>query len=154
LFPAFLEETSHYDKVLISGDFNFPDLTWNSNFVPVISEKYISAGSSEFRELSYDFFLQQVNIYSTRVNNILDLVLTTTPDNIVNLSCVAANKVHLSSDHHLMFFDFLLKVKLTGYDKRTVFNFHLADWNGLRIAFDQCDLSPSDLSPSDEQLSL
>jgi hypothetical protein len=143
LFTAFLEETSHYDKVLISGDFNFPDLTWNSNFVPAISEKNISAGSSE---LSYDFFLQQVNIYPTRVNNILDLVLTTTPDNIVNLSCVAADTVHLSSDHHLMFFDFLLQVKLTGYDKRTVFNFHLADWNGLRIALDQCDLSPSESS--------
>jgi hypothetical protein len=27
LFTAFLDETSHYDKVLISGDFNFPDLT-------------------------------------------------------------------------------------------------------------------------------
>ena len=49
----------------------------------------------------------------------------------------------LSSDHHLMFFDFLLHVKLTGLDRRTVFNFHLADWNGLQRALDQYDLSPS-----------
>jgi predicted glycosyltransferase len=67
LFTAFLDEISHYDKVLISGDFNFPDLTWNSNFVPVISERTISAGSFEFRELSYDFFLHQLNMYPTRV---------------------------------------------------------------------------------------
>ena len=143
LFTAFLDETSHYDKVLISGDFNFPDLTWNSNFVPVISERTISAVSFEFRELSYDFFLHQVNMYPTRVNNILDLVLTTTPDNIVNMLCVSANTMDLSSDHHLMFFDFLLHVKLTGLDRRTVFNFHLADWNGLQRALGQYDLSPS-----------
>jgi hypothetical protein len=82
-------------------------------------------------------------MYPTRVNNILDLVLTTTPDNIVNMSCVSANKMDLSSDHHLMFFDFLLHVKLTGLDRRTVFNFHLADWNGLQRALDQYVLSPS-----------
>ena len=34
LFTSFLETTSHYDKVFITGDFNFPDLTWNSTRVP------------------------------------------------------------------------------------------------------------------------
>ena len=27
LFTTFLEETSHSDKILLTGDFNFPDLT-------------------------------------------------------------------------------------------------------------------------------
>ena len=57
LFSSFLQETSKYDKVLIAGDFNFPDLTWNSTFVPAIAGKSISAGSYEFREVCFDFFL-------------------------------------------------------------------------------------------------
>ena len=48
LLSSFLQETSRYDKVLIAGNFNFPDLTWNSTFVPAISGKSITVGSSEF----------------------------------------------------------------------------------------------------------
>ena len=141
LFSSFLQETSRCDKVLIAGDFNFPDLMWNSTFVPAISGKSISAGSSEFREVCFDFFLHQINMYPTRHNNILGLVLTTVPDNILNLSCVSAETFEISSDHHLTFFDFLLFPKQKGCDKRTVFNFHLADWSGFLDALDKCNLS-------------
>ena len=145
LFSSFLQETSRYDKVLIAGDFNFPDLTWNSTFVPAISGKSISAGSSEFREVCFDFLLHQINMYPTRHNNILDLVLTTVPDNILNyLSCVSAETFEISSDHHLTFFDFLLFTKQKGCDKRTVFNFHLADWSGFLDGLDKCNLSPNE----------
>ena len=144
LFTAFLQETSRYDKVLIAGDFNFPDLTWNSTFVPAISGKSISAGSSEFREVCFDFFLHQINMYPTRHNDILDLVLTTVPDNILNLSYVSAETFEISSDHHLTFFDFLLFTEQKGCDKRTVFNFHLADWSGFLDALDKCNLSPNE----------
>ena len=144
LFSSFLQKNSRYDKVLIAGDFNFPDLTWNSTFVPAISGKSISAGSSEFREVCFDFFLHQINMYPTRHNNILDLVLTTVPDNILNLPCVSAETFEISSDHHLTFFDFLLFTKQKGCDKRTVFNFHLADWSGFLDALDKCNLSPNE----------
>ena len=33
LFTSFFEFSSNYELVLICGDFNFPDLTWNSNLV-------------------------------------------------------------------------------------------------------------------------
>ena len=143
LFTTILRETSHYDKVLVAGDFNFPDLIWNSNEVAITPERNILAGSSKFRELTFDFFLEQVNMFPTRKNNILDLVLTTTPDNIVNLSCISARSVDLSSDHNLIFFDFLMHVKLTGDDRRTVFDFQHADWHGLQRALNNCNLSPS-----------
>ncbi len=146
LFTAFLQETSHYEKVFITGDFNFPDLSWNSNLVSTKSERCISVGSSKFRELTFDFFLNQVNMYPTRHNNILDLVLTTAPENVVNLSCVSAKTMDLSSDHSLTFFDVLLHIKSTGFDKRTVFDFHRADWNGLYHALNHSNLSPNESS--------
>ena len=49
----------------------------------------------------------------------------------------------MSSDHHLTFFDFLLFTEQKGCDKRTVFNFHLADWPGFLDARDKCNLSPN-----------
>ena len=146
LFSAFLQETSNYENVFITGDFNFPDLTWNSSLVPNKPERSITDGSSEFRELTFDFFLHQVNMYPTRHNNILDLVLTTTPENVVNLSCVSAKTMDLSSDHSLTFFDILLNAKSIGFDKRTVFDFHHADWNGLYHALNHRNLSPNESS--------
>ena len=83
-------------------------------------------------------------MYPTRHNNILDLVLTTIPDNILNLSFVSAETFEISSDHHLTFFDFLLFTKQKGCDKRTVFHFHLADWSGFLDALDKCNLSPNE----------
>ena len=85
-------------------------------------------------------------MYPTRQNNILDLVLTNAPENIVNLSCVSAKTMDLSSDHNLMFFDILLHIKSTGFDKRTVFDFHHADWNGLYHALNHINLSPNESS--------
>ena len=80
------------------------------------------------------------------MNNILDLVLTTTPENIVNLSCISPATMDISSDHHLLFFDILHNLKSTGYDKRTVFDFHLADWDTLHETLNHLDLSPDTTS--------
>lgn len=105
LFTAFLETTSlRYEKVLITGDFNFPDLILNSTLLSDSAEKTVSFGSVEFREIILDFYLQQINIFPTRSNNILDLVLTTCPEDICNLSCIQPKTMDLFSDHNLLFF--------------------------------------------------
>ena len=87
LFTSFLETTSCHEKIIIIGDFNFPDLTWNSELVPV-AIRDISSGSAEFRELILDFYFEQMNMFPTRLNNILDLVFTNSPEIVTNLSCV------------------------------------------------------------------
>ena len=101
-FTAFLETTSIYEKVLITGD-----LTWNSTLLADLAERSVSTGSVKFRELTLDFYLQQINMHPTRMNNILDIVLTSSPEDICDLSCVQPKTVGLFSDHSLLFFDFL-----------------------------------------------
>ena len=85
-------------------------------------------------------------MYPTRLNNILDLILTNTSENIGSLSCVSAKSLNLSSDHRLMFFNFMLHLKMSEHDKRTVFNFKLADWDGLRNALVNHTTFPSNQS--------
>ena len=90
LFTLFLETTTCYEKIIITGDFNFPDLIWNSELVPA-PIRNISSGSAEFRELTLDSYFEQMNMFPTRLNNILDLVFTNSPEAVTNLSCTAAN---------------------------------------------------------------
>ena len=78
-----------------------------------------STGSIKFKELISDFFLHQVHMYPTRLNHILDLVLTPAPEHISNLSTISPSTMGIFTDHHLMFFDLQLHVKSTGYDERT-----------------------------------
>jgi hypothetical protein len=56
LFKIILNDTSHYDKVLITGDFNFPDLAWNSSLLPNISERTPSVGHQSLENLHATFF--------------------------------------------------------------------------------------------------
>ena len=52
LFAALLQVADNYQKILITGDFNFPDLTWNLN---IMHTPIISSASKDFQELVYDF---------------------------------------------------------------------------------------------------
>ena len=95
-FLAFLETRSNCDKFLITCNFNFPDLTLNPSLVEDGTQQNIFVGSLEFRELTFDFFLCQV--YPIRINRILDFVLSTTPEDIINLSCIKPSTMNFSSD--------------------------------------------------------
>jgi hypothetical protein len=90
-------DIKHHD-VYITGDFNFPNINWNSMSV----ERSLGSGASSSAQvlLSFmdrNFFTQVVNT-PTRNNNILDIVLTNTPRYI---SDVHSNITKLS-DHNLV----------------------------------------------------
>ena len=112
LFTSFLETTLGYERLLILGDFNFPNLTWNSNLICDTGD--IPSGSAKFRELTYDFFLQQTNLHPTRFNNILDLVFTNSPESVSNISCVPPETMGIHTDHCLLFYDFSMHVNSSG----------------------------------------
>ena len=149
LFTSFLELTSNYDKVLITGDFNFPDFTWNSDLISGPTDRDISSGSMDFQELTFDFFLQQLNMHPTRLNNILDLVLSSSPEIVSNLTCIQPETMDIFSDHSLLFFDLTIHTKLFACDSRTVFDYRTADWDSLFKVLTLADLSPSPISNQD-----
>lgn len=67
-----------------------------------LSDREISKESVDFKLLTLKFFLYEVNIYPTK--NILNLILTNVLEKTVNLSCISAKTVDLSSDNNLLFF--------------------------------------------------
>ena len=80
----FLHEVcDQFDNVVISGDFNLPDILWDS----------IDSGSGvnelAFIETLHDHLLTQLNKKRTCGNNILDLVITSVPNrvNITDTNC-------------------------------------------------------------------
>ena len=71
------------------------------------------------------------------------------PEAVTNLSCVPPRTMGPFSDHGLLFFDFEVHAKSSTRDARTVFDYSLADWNGLAETLSGLDLSPADISNHD-----
>ena len=71
LFMSLLQVAEKYEKILITGDFNFPDLIWDCDN----AFQTLSSSSIQFRDLIQDFFLEQVSLFLTRSKNILDLII-------------------------------------------------------------------------------
>ena len=111
-----------------------------------------STGSIKFKELISDFFLHQVHVYPTRLNHILDLVLTSAPEHISNFSTISPSTMSIFTDHHLMFFDLQLHVKSTALGtmkELQLFNFPEADWNALYEALGDLVLIQSESNDID-----
>ena len=81
-------------------------------------------------------------MHPTRINSILDLVLSTTPEDVIHLLCLEPSTMNLSSDHKLQFFDLKLCIKNLGHDSRKVYDFSRADWNALLNSLNNADLCP------------
>ena len=128
-----------YENIFITGDFHFPELTWNSD----LTSQNVSPRSIEFRDLVNEFFLEQVNPYPTSLNNILDLILTNTPECVIDVSCISPQSMDLFSDHNRVFFDFNLFAKLSSSDTPSVLDYRLADWPCLYRTLLSIILSPS-----------
>lgn len=104
--------------LFLLGDFNFPDIRWERDSV---SLKHNSAESKEFLTFCHDFNLTQLVHFPTRITstsaNILDLILTTTPD-------LATGLTHSPgiSDHSIIHFTLRAKIskkKKLGSSKTT-----------------------------------
>ena len=103
-------------------DFKFPNHTCNATPIKDSTERTIS----EFREITMDFFLPQLNLHPTRVKNILDLFFPTPPTmSLTSRACCPRHWAYLS----------------LGSDNRTVVNFSLAGWLSSAFRPSACKIS-------------
>lgn len=94
LHANLLDIRSNFPKadIYLFGDFNYPNINWNTLTAS-------AQDSLNFVELTLDFSLTQLVSQPTRDLNILDLVLTSAPDNISPISLTDG-----FSDHKLLHF--------------------------------------------------
>jgi hypothetical protein len=108
----------HYSQrtSVIMGDFNYRDIDWES--------METSGEGSKFIDLIQDCFLEQHVKKATRGNNTLDLVFSTEPSLVedVTIGCPVAN-----SDHNVIYFKIPRRVDQR-VSKQEVFNYHKADY--------------------------
>ena len=97
----------------------------------------------QFRDLVSDFFIGQVNPFPTRKNNILDLILTNTPETVTEVSCMSSKSMDIFSNHNLLFFEYNVSAKSKSCATRIVLDYGSADWEGLFKTLSSIDLSSS-----------
>ena len=135
-FSIFLaDKCSDYANILICGDFNFPKICWES--------PELTAGEDEvqFTELLNDHYLTQVNRVPTRGDHILDLVISSVPENVQNMSVLSPSQSELITDHSAITFDIATPFKARPKIKRTVFDYNRGNFNELRATLETVDLS-------------
>ena len=109
--------------IIVVGDFNTPDINWESLTA-------VSSRSNVLCDFVDDYNLvQQIQSPTHSMGNILDLVLTTSPDRINGIT----NQPTTSSDHNLISFNILVNIHRPKPSKlcNKVFNYTLGNWEGL-----------------------
>ena len=119
---SLLGEIQHFTtkKSVVMGDFNYPDIDWETYSGTKVSE--------DFRNLVLDKFLNQHVDHATRGDNILDLILST---NESLVSDVTVNAPLGSGDHCLITFAIPLSNNLTANSCKMP-NFYRADFSKMK----------------------
>ena len=109
-------------NIFLVGDFNLPQFDWVNHFLH--DQLYIKTF-----ELLNDLFLTQMNHQATRNNNILDLVFTSNPDLINNVS---VSESPVTSDHFNVNFNINFKLNPVVPRPKYVFDCKNANFNELK----------------------
>ena len=119
-------------SIFIIGDMNLPNVNWN-DFVSSNSVEQLFLDT--FGNLSFE---QLINVPTHIKGNILDYLVTDSPDRIKNL-VVHNDKSICSSDHYAIEFNLSLDARRKKSAKRSLYNFKRANWQALNSDFSKVD---------------
>ena len=128
--------SKEYEYVNVIGDCNFPGVDWQTlQFIPSLSS---GPNATPFLDVVSTFSLVQINRVPSNVfGNILDLVLTNTPElysEPVKLPC------DFRSDHVVLHCDLFLRKHPKKRFQRRVFNYKAADFTCVRNQLNEAQL--------------
>ena len=136
LFNNFLDWfCEDFDNMVICGDFNYPKISWDA------SDTSRGANEQAFVEALHDHYLTQIQRKPTRGTSVLDLVITSVPDNTSVSEVLEIDKPGLFTDHRTVFFEFRTLVKAPVKTHRSVYDFPKGDFDGLRNALRSVNLT-------------
>ena len=126
LSSIFSKQKSKLPHVIIGGDYNFPDIdwdTWNTT-----NPRTASVHRSFLQFLLENSLSQLVNVVTRPISNSkLDLIVTTNPQLISSIEAKPG-----ISDHNIVIFDINMKPKLQFKPPRKIFTFQRADVEDLK----------------------
>ena len=145
-FAKFLDTISASNhQIIITGDFNLTQLFCHDS-EPVNNHR--------FNDALNDNFLHQINIYPTRNNNILDLLITNIPELLCITDIITPDQMGICTDHNGLQFEIQMSVKAPQMLSRYVYDFPKGNILGLRNKFANEDVLLSCISDSHEDLDL
>ena len=112
-------------KLLLCGDFNVPDISWQ-NYSIDDNPQYGLPVNEAMLDLVERFHLEQLVQVPTRLDNILDLILTTMPDSVSNIKVIPG-----MSDHEAVIAECETNIQRNKKKPRTVFIYRKANTEGM-----------------------
>ena len=123
-------QNSTYQDLVIIGDFNLPEIDWLD-----VRAACDSANNSILIDVIRDNFFTQLVNEPTRECNILDLVLTTSPEFVRELAVGEP-----FSDHFCLTFFLSGSLPRPRKSKKLVYAYRKADWEHLKSLFSHTPL--------------
>lgn len=121
---------SRQRQIILAGDFNCPDVNWNSGAVPPgAPERTVQESLVEITTAAY---LTQIHEEPTREDNILDLIFTSNPS--LNKSSKSIPGI---SDHSIIVADFDIHPHRTKEKPRKQYLYSKAKWEDLNSEVQQ-----------------
>ena len=106
VFDNFLHEVcDQFDNMVISDDFNLPDILWDS------IDSASGVNELAFIETLHDHLLTCTLNKNPRGNNILDLVITTVPNRVNVTDILSPKDTEVFTDHSVIIFQFNAVIK-------------------------------------------
>ncbi len=131
LFPS-------YDKIIIAGDFNLPNISWTDS-----NHTSIGTLGQNFCDILDDYFMAQLCLIPTRESNILDLLITNQPEQVSILDICDPTELGMKTDHKVTRFTFSKASNTIMSNKRLVYDYKSGNFDDLRkrlIDMDICSL--------------
>ncbi|CAG2209252.1 unnamed protein product [Mytilus edulis] len=113
------------------GDFNAPDISWESNSITG-SKHYPLRVSQTYLDISQDMALEQMVKFPTRLQNTLDLILTSHPSFMIR--CKPLPPIGLKSDHDIVLYDTNIQPNRVKPTRRKIFLWKKANMKAIKIS--------------------